>query len=68
MEVMLSYILLHPLTLGESQLMQPIDIINRPRRISNDAWILRSRRKRLFEKTILPGNGIREEKVWWEAL
>jgi len=30
---------------GESQLMRPIGIIVRPRRISNDAWILRSRRK-----------------------
>jgi len=34
-----------PLMLGEDQLMRPIDIIDRPRRISNDALILRSRWK-----------------------
>jgi len=42
-----------------------VDIIDRPKRISNDAWILRSQRKRLFEeKTMLPGNVIREEEAW----
>jgi len=56
--------MLRLLTLGESQLTRPINIIDRLQRIANDAWIFRSRRKRLFEeKTMLPGNVIREEEA-----
>jgi len=38
------------LTLEENQLMRTIDNIHGLQRISNDAWLFRSRRKRLFKK------------------
>jgi len=55
-------ILLHPLTLGESQLMRSINILIGRREFP--MMLGYSWRKRLFEeKTMLPGNVIREEET-----
>jgi len=57
---------IRPLTLGKNQLMWSIYIIDRPWKISNDAWIFRLRRK-LFvwrKDNVARQRNIGEERLW----